>query len=153
MSTPMKPGYPLTRSAGFSLLEILVAVLIISILATMVGIKVGSKPTEARIAATKAQIVTFRNALQLYKMNSGAYPTQSQGLESLCRVPDVQPIPRRYPDEGFLDSRNLPADQWGNAYVYLVPGPNGEAYEIVSYGADGEPGGEGDFADISSLDM
>ena len=148
--------FPVTqriRSAGFTLLEILVVVIIITILATTVGIHIAKKPTEARIAASKAQIVIFRSALQLYKMNHGAYPSQAQGLSALCHLPEAPPIPRRYPDEGYLESRNLPQDQWGNDYLYLVPGSGGEPYEIVSYGADGEPGGEEEMADISSLDM
>ena len=141
------------RTSGFTLLEILVVVLIISILATVVGVNIIGKPTEARIAATKAQIVDFRNALSLYKLSHGTYPAQAQGLEALCRKPTAPPVPDRYPDGGYLESRNLPRDQWDNDYVYLVPGAEGEPFEIISYGADGEPGGENEFADISSLDM
>ncbi len=142
-----------TRKAGFTLLEILTVVLIISILATIVGVKVINKPTQARIAATQAQIQEFRSALQLYKMSHGNYPSQVQGLEALCRQPTAAPVPERYPDGGYLESRNLPRDQWKNPYVYLVPGADGAPFEIISYGADGEPGGADEASDISSRDM
>jgi len=139
--------------SGFTFIEILVVIVIIAILATFVGINVSGHPGEARMAAAKAQIATFRTAMQSYRMRQGDYPTQSQGLQALCRKPSVPPIPDDYPEEGYLVSRKLPDDPWGNPYVYLVPGPEGEAYAILTYGADGEPGGEGEKADISSLDM
>lgn len=140
-------------SGGFTFLELLVAVLIMAILATVVGINVANKPGEAKVAATRAQIVTFRSAMQLYRMRHSAYPTQAQGLEALCRAPTTPPIPEQYPEEGYMESRNLPLDQWKHAYVYLVPGSDGQPYEILSYGADGEPGGTGPDADISTADM
>jgi len=138
---------------GFTLLEILVVVLIITILATVVGVNVARRPQEARFAAATAQIRTFKTALQLYRMEQGCLPTQEQGLSALCVEPVVRPMPENYPEEGYLGSRNLPRDPWKNDYVYLVPGSDGEPYEILSYGADGEPGGEGEQADISSLDL
>jgi general secretion pathway protein G len=141
-----------TRS-GFTLLEILVVVLIITILATIVGVNVAKEPAKARVTAAKTQISTFRTALQLYRMENGRFPTREQGLISLCRQPSVPPVPAGYRENGYLESRNLPADPWGNEYVYVIPGPEGEPYEIVSYGADGEPGGEGEAADISSAEL
>ncbi len=136
--------------SGFTLLEILVVVLIITILATLVGINVAKEPGKAKVAVTRAQIVNMRTALQHYRMEQGGYPTQEQGLEALCRVPDIAPVPDDYPAEGYLESRNLPRDAWGNPYVYLVPGAEGQPFEIISYGADGQPGGDGDKAEISS---
>lgn len=129
------------------------AVLIITILATVVGVNVAKRPAEARVAAVRAQLSAFKTALQLYRMDNGRYPTQRQGLESLCRRPEDPPVPPRYREEGYLDTRTLPADPWGNDYVYLVPGTTGEPYEIISYGADGEPGGEGEAADLSTAGM
>ena len=140
-------------SQGFTLLEILVVVMIITILATVVGVSVARHPGEAKVTAATAQIRAFQSALQLYRMEQSVFPTQQQGLMALCRKPDTSPVPERYPDEGYLQSRNLPADPWGNQYVYLIPGPDGEPYEIITYGAGGEPGGSGEAADISSATL
>jgi general secretion pathway protein G len=138
------------KRSGFTLLEILVVVLIITILATIVGVNVAREPGRARRAAAAAQVKAFETALHVYRMEQGAYPTQEQGLRALVEAPRVPPLPARYPESGYLDSRILPADPWGHEYVYLVPGPDGAAYEIVSYGADGEPGGDGEAQDVSS---
>lgn len=139
--------------SGFTLLEILVVVLIVTILATLVGINVAREPGRARAAKATAQIATFRTALQLYHMDNGIYPTMRQGLQALCERPAVPSIPRDYREGGYLESRNLPKDPWSNDYVYLVPGPDGQPYDIVSYGADGQPGGEGEDADIRGSEM
>jgi len=141
------------KSGGFTLLEILVVVLIITVLATIVGVNVAREPGKARVAAATAQIQAFRTALQLYQMEQGRIPTQEQGLQALCTCPTVEPIPERYPENGYLDSRTVPLDPWGHPYVYLVPGTTGEPYEIISYGSDGEPGGTGEAADISSAKL
>jgi general secretion pathway protein G len=131
----------------------LVVVLIITILATIVGVRVANRPAEARLVAARAQIVNFRNAMQLYRLDNGRFPTTQQGLAALREKPEVEPVPQRYRAEGYLDSRHVPPDPWGNPYVYLSPGPDDAPYVIVSYGGNGEPGGEGEDADISSLDM
>ncbi|MGQ9661654.1 MAG: type II secretion system major pseudopilin GspG [Kiritimatiellia bacterium] len=141
------------RKEGFTLLEILVVVLIITVLATIVGVAVAKRPGEARVAAAKAQIKIFKTALNLYRMEQGMLPTQQQGLRALCRKPEVAPFPPRYPEGGYLDSREVPLDPWGREYVYMAPARDGSAYEILSYGADGQPGGEGENADISSADL
>ena len=137
-------------NAGFTLLEILVVVLIITILATVVGVNVAKRPGEARQAVAEAQIQNFKTALQLYQMENGRYPTQRQGLWALCVPSDTEPRPTKFPEGGYLASAILPQDPWKHDYVYLVPGPPGFAYEIVSYGADGEPDGEEEDRDISS---
>ncbi len=141
------------HSGGFTLIEILVVVLIISILAGIVGVGVLRHPGAAKVTAAKLQIKTFKNALQLYKMEQNRFPTQVQGLEALCVKPSVAPMPESYPDDGYLDSRNLPKDPWGRPYIYIVPGRSNEPYEIISYGSDREPGGTDDAADISSSDL
>ena len=139
--------------AGFTLLEILVVVMIITILATIVGVSVSRRPGEARVMAAKVQIAAFRTALDLYRMDQGQFPSQEQGLKALCEKPTIPPIPDKYPDEPYLRSRKVPMDPWKHDYVYLVPGAQGEKYEIISYGAGGEQGGEGEAADISSSDL
>jgi len=152
MKTPIKPVRMNARS-GFSLIEILVVVLIISVLAAVVAVNVVKEPGRARVAAAKAQLVIFRTALQLYRMDNGRLPTQGQGLKALVERPTVAPVPRNFRPEGYLESRNLPLDPWSNPYVYLLPGSDGSPYEIISYGAEGEPGGTGEAADISTASL
>ena len=135
---------------GFTLLELLVVVLIITILGAIVGVQLADEPHKARVAAAQAQIGNFKLALNRYRMDSGRLPTQRQGLMALCELPTVDPVPRTYPEYGYLESRMLPLDPWGNPYVYLIPGRDRQPFEIVCYGADGEPGGDGKGADISS---
>ena len=146
-------GRPSAARRGFTLLEILVVVLIITILATIVGVNVAKEPGKARAAAARAQLQTLRTALQLYRMEQGGFPTQEQGLNALCQKPTLPPVPERYPEGGYLDSRLVPIDPWGHEYVYLLPGSGGEPYEIVSYGSDGEPEGVGEAADLSSVNV
>ncbi len=138
---------------GFTLLELLVVILIISILSTVVGVKLAGRTDEARVATVKAQLANFKTALKLYKMDNGNYPTQQQGLQALVEPSALPPRPRKFPKDGYLDRRTLPLDPWDNDYIYLIPGSNGESYEIISYGNDGEPGGEGADADISTADQ
>lgn len=139
--------------SGFTLLEILVVVLIITVLAGIVGVNVLPQLGQANVAAATAQIRVFETALKLYRMDNGMIPTQQQGLRALCRLPDIPPVPPRYREEGYIERREVPLDPWGNEYVYLVRSSEANAYEIVSYGADGKPGGDGNSADISSMDL
>jgi len=138
---------------GFTLIEILVVVIIISILAGIVGMNVLRHPGEAKVTAAKLQIKTFKSALQLYRMEQNRYPTQEQGLKALCVKPAIAPLPEKYPLEGYLQSTKLPQDPWNHDYIYLSPGRSQEPYEIISYGGDGEPGGKEEAADISSSDL
>lgn len=138
-----------TRS-GFTFLEVLVAVLIISILSGVVGLSLYQHVRKAKIEAARTQIKIFASALQIYRAEQGQVPTQAQGLAALCVIPTAEPVPKQYPEEGYLDSREVPKDPWHNDYIYLVPGRNNAIFEIISYGSDGEAGGEGEAADISS---
>lgn len=139
-------------SAGFTLMEILVVLIIITILAGLVGVNVLRKPGEARVSAAKMQIKNLQTAVKLYHAEQGQLPTQQQGLEALVQKPVMEPVPKNYPAGGYLDSTEMPRDPWKNDYIYLTPGRSGEPFEIISYGSDGEPGGEGDASDISSSD-
>ena len=140
------------RSA-FSFSELLVVILIISVLATTVGVVVRHLPAKARVAKARDEIGRFKTALEMYYTDNGNYPTLEQGLGALCAIPTISPIPRNYPEGGYLDSLNVPVDPWQNEYAYFIPGREGKAYEIVSYGGDGQPGGDGEDADISSLEL
>lgn len=142
------------KRAGFTLVELLVVILIITILSSVVAVQLFREPAKAKIAAAKAQIENFELALDLYKLDAGQFPTDEQGLQALIERPTVAPVPQNYPDgEGYLKKLRLPLDPWKNEYVYMVPGSRGERYEIISYGADGEPGGESENMDISSSDL
>jgi general secretion pathway protein G len=138
---------------GFTLIELLVVIAIITILTTIVGINVLNKPAEAKIAATKSNISALKSALQIYKTDNGFYPTQPQGLQALVAKAAADPVPASFPTDGYLTSRNVPKDAWNRDLIYLAPGRKGESYEIISYGSDGEPGGKGDAADLSSSDL
>lgn len=140
----------MTKQSGFSLVEILIAISIMVLLGTVVGIALNDLPTKGRCDAATLQVDAFKTAIQLYVADNGVPPTQRQGLEALVVKPTDAPIPNNYKPGGYLDSREVPLDPWGNDYAYLVPGSNGEPFEVICYGADGDVGGEGYDADISS---
>jgi general secretion pathway protein G len=148
----MGDGNMNTRS-GFTLVELLVVVLIISILATYVGVNIAREPGKARKTAAIAQIKTLKAALEMYRMEQGRLPTQQQGLNALCEKPTLAPVPEIYPADGYLESRKVPLDPWGHEYVYLVPGPKGTSFDILSYGADGQENGVGEDADLLSSEL
>lgn len=138
---------------GFTLVEVLVVLAILMGLATLVTVNVIGQQRKARIDTAKIQIRLLETALSSYHDAHRRYPTMEQGLEALASCPKIPPVPDNYPPDGYLSSRRLPKDPWGNDYVYIVPGRDGRPYEVVSYGADGRPGGAGDAADISSADF
>lgn len=140
----------MTKQSGFSLVELLIAISIMVLLGTVVGIALKDLPTEGRCDAAKLQVDSFKTAIELYVADNGMPPTQRQGLAALVTKPTDAPIPQKYKPNGYLDSREVPLDPWGNAYAYLAPGSNGEPFEVICYGADGAEGGEGYDADISS---
>ena len=144
----MRAASPLSR--GFTLIEILVVIVIIGILATLVMPKLMSRPDEARAVATKQEIQTILQALKLYRLDNGRYPTTEQGLSALVTKPTSGPAPRNWKTEGYLE--RLPQDPWGSAYQYLQPGIHSEI-DVFSVGADGIPGGEGIDADIGSWQL
>ena len=137
---------------GFTLLEIIVVVFILSLLAAIVAPKIIGRTDDARIAEGKVQIKNLETALKLFKLDNGFYPATEQGLASLVEKPTVGQIPQKYRDGGYLEQRRIPADPWGNPYIYLSPGLYGD-FDIISYGADGKEGGEGKDADIKSWDI
>lgn len=141
------------RTGGFTLIEILVVMAIIMGLVTVVTVNVLQKQRKARVDTAKIQIMELRNAVAHFQIEHGRIPTMEQGLEALVRKPSVPPVPETYPDDGYLASRRLPRDPWGSDYVYLVPGREGLPFEIISYGAGGEPGGDKDAADVSSSEL
>jgi len=143
----MKPG-----KHGFSLTEVLVALVILTIIGAIVAGSVAGQLERAKVDTTRIQIKTLADQLRLFQAQQGFLPTQQQGLQALVEAPTRPPLAPRYPSGGYLESRNVPADAWGNAFLYLIPGRNGTAFEIISYGADGIEGGTAADADLSSAD-
>lgn len=139
-------------SRGFTLLEILVVVFILSLLAAIVAPRIIGRTDDARITEAKVQIRNFETALKLFRMDSGFYPDTQQGLESLITKPAAGRVPQNYREGGYLEQKKIPLDPWGNPYVYVSPGLQGD-YDILSYGADGKEGGSGKDADIKSWEL
>jgi general secretion pathway protein G len=140
------------NNRGFTLIEIMVVVMILAALAALVAPKIMGRSDDAKIADAKVQIRNIESALKLYKLDNGVYPSTEQGLAALLTKPTVGQIPKNYKAEGYLESKKLPQDPWGNDYVYLSPGEHGD-YDLSSLGADGTRGGEGKNADINSWDI
>jgi general secretion pathway protein G len=133
------------RSRGFTLLELLVVIVIIGLLAAYVGPKYFSQLGKSEVTIAKAQIEAFEKSLDTYRLDVGRYPTTEEGMAALMTAPTAAGVKWNGP---YL-KKGVPNDPWGNAYQYRSPGSKGE-YEIVSLGRDGQPGGTGDSADISS---
>jgi general secretion pathway protein G len=140
------------NNRGFTLLEIIVVVFILSLLAAIVAPKIVGRTDDARIAEAKVQIRNFETALKLYKLDNTFYPDTEQGLQSLLERPTTGRIPQKYREGGYLEQMNIPPDPWGNPYIYISPGVYGD-FDLMSYGADGRQGGEGKDADIANWDM
>jgi general secretion pathway protein G len=142
----------LKESRGFTLIELMVVIVILSLLAVLVGPKIIGRSDDAKIADAKVQIRNLETALKLYKLDSGNFPTTDQGLQALLTKPTVGKIPNNYKAEGYLENKSVPKDPWGNDYIYLSPGEHGD-YDLYSFGADGVRGGEGKNADIESWNL
>lgn len=137
---------------GFTLIEIMVVIVILALLAALVGPRLLGRTDDAKMTDAKVQIRNLETALKLYKLDNGIYPTTEQGLQALVSKPTVGTIPKNYKPEGYLESRQLPTDPWGNPFVYLSPGEHGD-YDLCSLGSDGVKGGEGKGADICSWNI
>jgi general secretion pathway protein G len=137
---------------GFTLLEIIVVVFILSLLVAIVAPKIMGRTDDAKIADAKVQIKNFETALKLFKIDNGFYPTTEQGLESLIEKPVSGKVPEKYREGGYLEQKKIPLDPWGSPYIYVSPGIHGD-FDILSYGNDGKEGGDGKDADIKSWDM
>ena len=140
------------RARGFTLIEIMVVITILGILAALIVPRVVGRTDDARIAAAKQDIASIQQALKLYRLDNGAYPTTEQGLRALLAKPTIEPIPPNWKQGGYLERSSMPRDPWGNEYRYLNPGLHGEI-DVFSYGRDGAPGGEGVDADIGSWQL
>lgn len=142
----------MTNDKGFTLLEIIVVVFILSILAAIVAPKIIGRTDDARIAEAKVQIKNFETALKLFKLDNGFYPSTEQGLEALIEQPTTGKIPQKYREGGYLEQKTIPLDPWDIPYLYISPGVYGD-FDLICYGADGREGGEGKDADIQNWNM
>jgi general secretion pathway protein G len=144
------PLHDARASAGFTLIEVLVVIVILGILAALIVPRVLERPDEARVVAAKNDIAAIMQALKLYRLDNQRYPTAEQGLASLVAKPTQPPMPPNWKPNGYLE--RLPNDPWGHAYQFLNPGLRGEI-DVFSFGADGAPGGTGIDADIGSWNL
>ncbi len=135
---------------GFTLIEIMVVVVIMGVLAALVVPKLMSRTGESKIAAARVDISTVMQALKLYKLDNQRYPSTEQGLQALLTKPSAGPAANGWKSGGYLEK--MPKDPWGGPYQFLSPGIHGEV-DVFSLGADGQPGGAGDDADIGSWEI
>lgn len=140
------------REAGFTLIELLVVLVIIGILAGYIGPKIMGHPEEAKRTKAALQIQSFETALKMYKLDNGVYPSTEQGIQALVAPPATGKLPPKWRDGGYLEKTKVPLDPWGNPFVYLSPGLNGD-FDLSSYGADGEAGGEGTAKDVNNWEI
>jgi general secretion pathway protein G len=136
------------KSEGFTLLELLVVLLIIGMLAAFVAPKYFGEISKSQTQVAAAQIEALGQALDQFRIDTGHYPTQTEGLAALYAPPGTTSEPKW---NGPYLKKSVPADPWGNAYVYTIPSTTtGKDYDLISYGSDGQPGGTGDATDISN---
>lgn len=130
------------KQQGFTLLEVMVVIVILGILASMVVPNLIGSQERANMQKAVSDVTALETSLSLYKMDNYNYPSTDQGLEALVEKTDLEPEPRRFPENGYI--KRLPKDPWGNEYVLLNPGENGKM-DVFSVGPDGEPGTEDDI--------
>jgi general secretion pathway protein G len=139
------------KQRGFTLIEIMVVVVILSVLGALVVPQIIDKVDIAKVRRAQSDIRAIETALDLYKLDTFKYPTTEQGLQALVKQP-ADPTITNYAPSGYIKG-GVPKDPWGNYYQYVSPGTDGRDYEIITYGADGKPGGEGYNADISTATL
>jgi general secretion pathway protein G len=130
---------------GFTLIELMVVVLILGVLAAVIVPNVIGSADTAKASAAKQDVASLMQALKLYRLDNGRYPSSDQGLAALTAKPTTEPVPNNYKTGGYIE--RLPKDPWSNPYLYANPGVHGEI-DVMSYGADGKPGGDGAAADV-----
>lgn len=138
----------LGSNLGFTLIEIMVVIVILGILGALIVPNIIGRPDQARVAAAKADIESVGTALELYRLDNGFYPSTDQGLDALVSEPSGFPEPRHWNPDGYL--KKLPLDPWSEPYLYFS---EDRSFEIYSFGADRQEGGEGVDADLSSGDQ
>ncbi len=130
----------------------MVVITILGILAALIVPRVVGRTDDARVAAAKQDIASIMQALKLYRLDNGSYPTTEQGLKALIAKPTLEPLPSNWKQGGYLERSSVPKDPWGSEYKYLNPGLRSEV-DVFSYGRDGQSGGEGVDADVGSWQL
>jgi len=138
------------RNKGFTLLEVMIVLAILGMIIGMVSTNLIGSSDDAKIQSTAIEIRNLESVLDMYKLKAGNYPTTEQGLEALVTAPEIEPLPRNYPEEGFID--RLPEDKWGNPYILISPGEMGK-YDLFSMGPDGQEGTEDDIGNWNVQDF
>ena len=143
----------IAKSDGFTLLEIMVVVLIIGLLMTVLATNVFRRLGGAQADIARLQVSKLSQQLELYKLDNGTYPSSEQGLEALVREPTGEPKPRRYPEGGYVTSKDL-IDPWQNPFKYERPGKNNaRSFDLYTLGEDTQAGGDGENADIGNWEV
>ena len=145
MTQPMRPIRRRDPTAGVTLIEMMIVLVIIGIVAAMVVPNVIGRPDQARVTVATTDLRTIAASLEMYRLDNRTYPSTAQGLTALAAPPVEPPLPPNWVSGGYLPV--VPADPWGNPYVYRSPGEGG-AFDLLSLGADGAPGGSDTDADI-----
>lgn len=143
---------PVMNTQGFTLIEIMVVVVILGILAGLIVPRIMDKPEEAKMTKARIQIKALEQALKFYKLDNGSYPTTEQGLQALVEPPAVGSLAKRWKEGGYLEKGKVPQDPWYNEFIYISPGLHSD-FDLMSYGSDGEPGGEGTGEDINNWEI
>lgn len=140
------------KNKGFTLIELIVVVFILSLLAAIVAPRFMGRTEDAKVTEAKVQIKNFETALKLFKLDNGFYPSTEQGLEALIEEPSIGRRAENYREGGYLEQKRIPLDPWDNPYIYVSPGLYGD-FDILSLGADGQEGGDDYNADINNWDI
>ncbi|MBI4180140.1 type II secretion system major pseudopilin GspG [bacterium] len=144
---------PKPRQSGFTLVEILIVVAIIGLILALAAPRIIGHLGGAKRVMAAADVKSLSTALELYALDNNRPPTTEQGLAALVKKPDIEPVPKKWREGGYLKQKSVPKDPWGNEYIYISPGLNDPDFDIISYGADGMSGGDGDNADIESWNL
>src|SRR5579862_9403263 len=136
--------------SAFTLIEVMVVVVILAILAAIVVPRIMNRPDEAKVVKAKEDIMAIENAMELYKLDNGFYPSGDQGIQALVSKPTSEPTPANWEAGGYL--KRLPTDPWGHAYHFANPGSHGDI-DIYTFGAAGKPGGNGMNATIGNWNI
>lgn len=140
------------RARGFTLIEIMVVITILGVLAALIVPRLVGRTDDAKVVAAKQDIASIMQALKLYRLDNGRYPTTDQGLQALLTKPTIEPLPSNWKQGGYLERSTVPIDPWKQPYRYLNPGVRGEI-DVFSLGRDEANGGEGYDADIGSWQL